>query len=355
MSRAQDLFDRLAHGGESEVLSFVTQPVTEELFLDYKRSADNGTGTVLHNRDRSNLAKAISGFGNSEGGVILWGVDCRNDPAIGDVPTGPVHIQNPTRFKSWLEQATTGLTVPPHGGVRHHAIPEGFVVTLIPSGLHAPYQTVGDLSYYIRAGSNFAKTPHAVLAGLFGRRPQPSIKHHYFVPTSPSFVGPGVVKTQIGIMLRNFGLGIAEDVFINLWVSSPPGKHCKIEFKPSEEREVWRGNLLLNQHMQMITRADVRLPPEADLNPLNLEIILQHPIERGFSFEGTCGSSGGEATRFQFKVDAADIVEAYKQFIENFGNYPGTPVGRANDERTAKIFNEKFFRSISDAQSDPRL
>jgi predicted HTH transcriptional regulator len=177
MGRAEDLFERLERGGETEVLSFISQPVTEELFLDYKRSGDNGAGTSLDNNDRRNLAKAISGFGNSEGGVIVWGVDCRNDKMAGDIPISPpIRIQNPTRFKSLLEQATSGLTVPPHATVRHHSIAEGFVVTLIPSGLHAPYQTVGDLSYYIRAGSNFARAPHAVLAGMFGRRPQPIIK-----------------------------------------------------------------------------------------------------------------------------------------------------------------------------------
>jgi hypothetical protein len=349
MSRAQDLFDRLIAGGAAEVLSFIAQSVTEELFLDYKRSADNGAGNALHNKDRSNLAKAISGFGNSEGGVILWGVDCRNDPAVGDVPTGPIHIQNPTRFKSWLEQVTTGLTVPPHGGVRHHAIPEGFVVTLIPNGLHAPYQTVGELSYYIRAGSNFAKTPHAVLAGLFGRRPQPSIRHHYFVPTSPSIIGLGMVKAQIGIMLRNYGLGIAEDVFINLSITNHPGPRCQIEFKPSEEHEVWRGNLLINQHMQLITRAGIRLPPEADLMPLALDVTLQHPIEGSFSFEGICGSSGGETSRFQFKSDAADIIEAYEQFVMNSDKYAGTPLAKANDENITAIFNRKFFKCISNS------
>ena len=36
MSRARDLYDRLVAGGEAEVLSFIAQPVTEELFLDYK-------------------------------------------------------------------------------------------------------------------------------------------------------------------------------------------------------------------------------------------------------------------------------------------------------------------------------
>jgi hypothetical protein len=173
------------------------------------------------------------------------------------------------------------------------------------------------------------------------------------VPNIPSFVAPGVLRTQIGIMLHNFGLGIAEDVFINIAITSHPGARCKIEFKPSEERDVWRRNFLLNQRMQMITRADVRLPPEADLNPLDLEIFLQSPIERGFSFEGTCGSSGGEATRFQFKVNLADITEACRQFVENFGKHSGTPVGKANDEKAVAMFNRKFFGSVACASSNP--
>jgi hypothetical protein len=339
MSRAQDLFDRLVRGGEAEVLSFIAQSVTEELFLDYKRSADDGAGTALHNRDRSNLAKAISGFGNSEGGVILWGIDCRNDPSRGDIPTGPVRIQNPTRFKSSLEQATTGLTVPPHEGVRHHAIPEGFVVTLIPSGMHAPYQTVGDLSYYIRSGSNFAKTPHAVLAGLFGRVPQPRIQQHYFVPSAPSIVAPGIAKTEIGVMLRNYGRGIAEDVFVNLSIRTHPGGSCEIIFKPSEEKEAWSGRLLRNQQMQMITRAGFRLPPEADLMPLSLDINLQNPIERDFEFEGMCGCAGGEPWRFQFKCEVGDIVEAFDRFVR-------TPPDAPDAASVGRRFNRIFYKNL---------
>ncbi len=342
MSRAQDLFDRLVGGGEAEVLSFIAQPVTEELFLDYKRSADNGAGTALHNRDRSNLAKAISGFGNSEGGVILWGVDCRSDPSVGDIPTTPVHIQNPVRFKSWLEQATTGLTVPPHEGVRHHVIQEGYVVTLIPSGMHAPYQTVGDFSYYIRSGSNFAKTPHGVLSGLFGRRPQPSIKHHYFVAAKPSIVEPGIVKTEISIMLRNFGRGLGQDVFMNLAITSHPGQNCEILFQHSEQKEIWSGNFLLNQQIQMITRPDVRLPPEADLQPLTLEIKLQNPIERDFAFKGMCGSTGGEPWSFEFRCGIADIIEAFDRFSR-------TPPDAPDAASAGRRFNRVFFKSIDDS------
>ncbi len=341
MSRAQELFDRLAAGGEAEVLSFVALPVTEELFLDYKRSADNGAGSTLHNRDRANLAKAISGFGNSEGGVIIWGVDCRNDPSLGDVPTGPMRIQNPIRFKSWLEQATTGLTVPPHQGVRHHAIPEGFVVTLIPIGMQAPYQTVGELSYYIRAGSNFSKAPHAVLAGMFGRRPQPSIKQRYFVPQRPSLVAPGIARTQIGIILHNYGRGIARDVFINLSMTSHPGRNCQIVFQPSEEKEVWWGRLALAREMHLVMRAGYVVPPEAYVMPLTLQIDLQNPIEDDFSFEGACGSSDGEACRFQFTSTISDITNAFDRFVR-------TPVDAPDAEYVSKMFNKQFFKAIPD-------
>ena len=85
MGRAEDLFKRLSDGGETEIDRLIVDRQSEELFLDFKRSADDGRGNRLHDNDRTNLAKAISGFGNSEGGVIVWGVDCRNQDNRGDV------------------------------------------------------------------------------------------------------------------------------------------------------------------------------------------------------------------------------------------------------------------------------
>lgn len=342
MGRAEDLFDRLVQGGKSEVLSFIDQPVTEELFLDYKRSADDGSGTALHNKDRANLGRAISGFGNSEGGVIIWGVDCRNDPTRGDVPTGPVKIQNPTRFKSWLEQATSGLTVPSHATVRHHDIVEGFVLTLIPSGMHAPYQTVGELSYYIRAGSNFVRAPHAVLAGMFGRRPQPSIKQSYFVQATPTIAAPGIVKTQIGIVLRNYGRGIAENVFLNLRMTSHPGRNCEVKFQPPHEIDVWWGRFALAREIHLVTRAGYPLPPEAYLISVSLDITLRNPLEDNFAFEGMCGSAGGEATTFEFKSSLLDMVNAFDQLSK-------TTEGAADADFLKKKFNKIFFKGIPGA------
>jgi hypothetical protein len=186
MGRAEELFGRLKSAGDVTVTALIADAQVENLWLDFKRSGNDGRGTKLHESDWKNYAKALSGFANSDGGVIIWGVDCASDPVLGDVPTGPAPIENPSRFVSWLENATSACTVPAVPGVESIALPsaanEGYVVTLIPSSPLAPHQCVkpaGSLHYYLRAGSNFMQVPHAVLAGMFGRRPQPKVFHLY--------------------------------------------------------------------------------------------------------------------------------------------------------------------------------
>jgi hypothetical protein len=141
MGRAEDLFDRLKQRGEAEIDQLIQDRQSEELFLDFKRSADNGSGRRFHDDDRRNLARAVSGFGNSEGGVIVWGVDCRERAGFCDLPGEKIGIDNPKRFVSWLEGAVSGCTIAPHPGVVHHAIDsgKGFVVT--KSDL-APHQCI---------------------------------------------------------------------------------------------------------------------------------------------------------------------------------------------------------------------
>jgi hypothetical protein len=61
----------LVSGGEAEVLSFINREITEELFLDYKGSADNASGTSPNNQDKAKLARALSGLENSEGAQLF--------------------------------------------------------------------------------------------------------------------------------------------------------------------------------------------------------------------------------------------------------------------------------------------
>lgn len=193
---------RISTLGEQAIDGFIIERQSGELFLDFKRSSNNGSGTRLYDRDRDNLAKAISGFANSEGGVIVWGVDCRPNQELGDVAAAKTGIENPRRFKSWLENATSGLTLPRHPGVRQVVVGAvddqlGFVAKYIPKSHMAPHQCLRPPQYYMRTGSNFEPVPHGVLAGMFGRSPQPVIFHMWSAPPA-QFGENGSARFKIG-------------------------------------------------------------------------------------------------------------------------------------------------------------
>jgi hypothetical protein len=216
MDRAEELFLRIREGGAAEIHAMINAPVVEELFLDYKRSSTTFPAATPSDEDKKNLAKAIAGFGNSEGGVVVWGVDCRQT-AAGDVPTGPVPIIQPMTLKTLFDNAIGGLTLPAHSAVENIALLDasstsGYVVTHVPVGLHVPYRTLyPKQDYYIRAGSGFQPTPHGVLAGMFGRVPQPTVVPIITLQTAPA--SQSVLRLCLLVTFVNKGRGLAEDVF----------------------------------------------------------------------------------------------------------------------------------------------
>jgi hypothetical protein len=185
MGRAEDIFERIKTYGIAAVDAFLADRQVEELYLDFKRSTDSGNGSHLNQSDRNNFAKAISGFGNSEGGVIVWGVDASVDIDGADCARAQRPITNVRRFESWLQGAVSGCTIPAHPRVEHHAIDagsgNGFVVSLIQQSQLAPHQCVSDYKYYMRAGSSFSPIPHSLIMGMMGRRPQPLIFPNYVI------------------------------------------------------------------------------------------------------------------------------------------------------------------------------
>ncbi|MBA56741.1 MAG: hypothetical protein CMK89_19985 [Pseudomonadales bacterium] len=315
MSRGRDIFERIKTEGMSALKFFVEDRVSEELFLDFKRSADNGSGAKLHNKDRENLSKCISGFGNSEGGVIVWGVDCSNDSTGADVAHSLYPIKDPKRFRSLLEGVVSGCTIPPHSGIENHVIEEkngeGYVITLIPRSIHSPHQSVQNKHYYIRAGSSFVPTPHDVLAGMFGRRPQPHVFNH-FILSKPSFSYPNL-SISFGIMLHNRGPGIASDLFAICRFQQVPGQGCKIKFE-TPDHENWAIMKEFDMQLSSITRAGVRLPPGANLQPYVVHLTLSPPFDKALLITGTVGASNCEQYRFEVGNSAALISEQYELF-----------------------------------------
>ncbi|MEW6408631.1 MAG: ATP-binding protein [Nitrospirota bacterium] len=327
MGRAEDIFKKIINDGETGINEFILTRKSEELFLDFKRSTDNGSGRLLHQNDRENLARAISGFGNSEGGIIIWGVDCSKDKDHADVAHTKFPIQDVKRFVSWLEGAVSGCTVPPHTGVQHYYIitnnedGSGFVITYIPKSNHAPHQVVitgkGQYHYYIRAGSNFVLTPHAVLAGMFGRRPQPHV-FHMFAVTSAELIMEQFkkkIKITVGFMIGSQGPGIASDLFMNAMAISTPGDNCDLWFEVPNPDD-WTGRFSFGRQISLISKPDIRLPPESQIQPFIMFLQLAPPFSRDLIIDGICGCGQSPPYKFRIEKDNITIEKLYNNFME---------------------------------------
>jgi hypothetical protein len=291
MSRAQDIFDRIINEGMAAITGFIDDRKAEELFLDFKRASNDGKDKKLTENDRKNLAKAISGFGNSEGGVIVWGIDCSLNQDGADVAKALVAIENPERFTSLLQGAISGCTIPPHSGVRNEFVKmsdnKGFVVTLIPKSDATPHQSVVSKHYHIRVGSDFVPTLHDVLAGMFGRRPQPHVFHN-FILAIPS-MRDNCLEIAIGLMVHNEGPGIASDIFAICRNESVPGGKCDVNIEVPDKIN-WSGNYGFNGQVSLISVPGYRLPPGSGAQPMIIKLKLEPPFDNELRIFGRVGA-----------------------------------------------------------------
>lgn len=312
MGRAEDLFQNLEQKGEVYIDELIETRKSEEAFLDFKRSANNGSTSRLDDNDLKNLSRAISGFANSDGGVVIWGVDCSRHPEIGDVAQAKIPLENPHRFVSLLEGAMSGCTVPSVQGCRSIPIPSstgGYVATLIPSSFNAPHQLTKEKKYLIRAGSNFEPVTHGVLAGMFGRRPQavvfPNIKLD-----QASFSETHVMGIYGTLMLVNSGNVVAEDCFASAVVyqtGTEDAKDAIFRFTPGSNSTMFTACTAAGIDYSMMANRNFRLPPGGFVNVFNFSWHLLQAPTQGVHIKITAGCGGAPPYVTEYKVDGPTL------------------------------------------------
>ncbi|MBQ8465688.1 MAG: ATP-binding protein [Alphaproteobacteria bacterium] len=320
MSRAEDIFQKLVYFGEDAIDEFIVNMQTEELFLDFKQAISIGkNGATLHKDDRKNLAKCISGFGNSEGGVVVWGVECSRDLDIGDVAKAKVKVKNVYRFLSWLENAISGCTIPSHNKVRNHIISvdkngDGFIATYIPKSEQAPLMSTVGNNIYIRSGSNNVPAPYSVIAGMFGRRPQPNVDlliedksleivdntdEDILYPQSIDNPPEKSIKISFSIKGKNSSNVIARELYLSCDVSSTGSEYNKVRFLNYNQMDSIPN---LDGNLNIITRPELRLPPLGSLKFTNVDIILSPLVDEDFLIDGVIGADGAAPKNFRIYI-----------------------------------------------------
>lgn len=335
MSRAEDIFQKLIYFGEDAIDEFILGHQTEELFLDFKQAVSDGKNfKTLHKDDRRNLAKAISGFGNSEGGVVVWGVECARDVEVGDVAKAKVKVQNVHRFLSWLENAISGCTIPSHNGVRNHIIStdkdgNGFVATYIPKSEITPLMTTSNSTIYIRSGSNNVPAPYAVIAGMFGKRPQPNIEllledrsieilenidEDMLYPHTIDNPPEKYVKVSFSVIAENKSNAIAKELYFSSTTENAGGDYNKVRFLGYQQMESLSG---ISGHFNLMTKPEMRLPPRGKLKFTTMQIILSPFADNDFCLNATIGAEGATPKDFRISLTKNQLRSFVAQALKN--------------------------------------
>ena len=200
----------------SDIQNLVAIKQEEHLKLDFK-TINNAN---LNGRDdKRNLAKAMSGFSNSSGGTIIWGVDARKDKLGVDCASSLKPISNVRLFLSRLNEMTGIAVSPIVEGIEHRIIETdgdaGFAMTFIPESLSGPHMAkLGEDRYYKRSGDSFYKMEHFDIEDMFGRRAKPVLE------ISTRVKGHGL-NAEIIIGIKNIGRATAKSPYIAFSVSQP--------------------------------------------------------------------------------------------------------------------------------------
>jgi hypothetical protein len=198
---------------------------TERLHVDFKEKSDR-RDSQLSDDDKKNLAKAVSGFANSGGGVLIWGLE--------DSTILPKPISDIQQFTSACLGLAPQLTEPIVPGIDEDWLPadtnkpnEGFGLIYVPESALPPHRVVLNHRevknhYYVRSGDSFVVAPHTQLEDMFGRRPRPvlSLSKRFLAGRHPIFKDlVGDITVVLGI--QNTGRGSARAPILAMTVLEP--------------------------------------------------------------------------------------------------------------------------------------
>ncbi|MDD5438006.1 MAG: ATP-binding protein [Patescibacteria group bacterium] len=133
----------------------------------------------LDESDKSHFAKALSGFANTSGGVLIFGLNARRKDGI-DIIQSVEPIKNMAKIESALREQESRLVERAVFGVEYKAIPmdgdQGLIAIFIPESARLPHRSMKDRHFYIRAGGTFQALDLNIIEDLFSRRLRPKLE-----------------------------------------------------------------------------------------------------------------------------------------------------------------------------------
>lgn len=218
-SRAQALFEKIKTSADAvAILTEMTSgkmPAEELEFVDFKSGA--AARKDQHDALRELWAKCLSCYANSDGGVVIFGIEAPKGKAERIAP-----VEDIEDLVQRLKELVPRLTEPPVQRVeieKYYNPPgsrSGFVVCLIPPSPWRPHQvrTNGQPGlFYVRATDNCIPCNHATLRALFNPQSIANIRIIYRLRVVAGQLSQ-TSKLILICRLHNLGPASASEVFV---------------------------------------------------------------------------------------------------------------------------------------------
>lgn len=211
------LFERIMSCGWAGLVQWQADKEPERFQLEFKGRGH--ASPKVKDYDRDAVAKAVSGFANTSGGVLVVGVDTAKDPTMPQLDRFD-RLDAADKLAAYVQAINDHArtcVVPPVPGVQAMGIEDspgsdrGVVVLYVPSSDGGPHRVVVGSDevknhYFARIGTSFQVLTHELLAAMFGRRPPPRLRLALDVE----------LERKVVFHVVNEGRGIARDVLVSV-------------------------------------------------------------------------------------------------------------------------------------------
>lgn len=217
-------YDELVSGGETAIESLLGKQ--ENLELEFKANDHREPIFIdgaLTKPGKRILAKEISAFANSAGGVIVFGMDCRKIDGV-DQAEKLTPIPVISRAETTVRDAASELLQPRHDGIRVASIPSkegadaGYIVVDVPRSERRPHRSeaTDQKQYFKRSGGSAFAMEHYDIEDAFKRISSPSLRLEVSY-TSTMAIGPDEQHYKLNIALENTSNVTAKMISLQVW------------------------------------------------------------------------------------------------------------------------------------------
>lgn len=216
---SKKLFDSLDTWARLEEM--ISNAEAESTYYECKAPREPKMGKEM----RLHLAKACSGFANTNGGILLYGVSTTKHAHSGlDVMTQLEPIGDIKNFAQQIENNIPSLSIPALSNYECKIVREkpidtrGILLVHLPKSDGDPVQSTADDIFYFRSGDDFVVAPYEMVKRLFAATDSPDLR-----PIARN----EIIKKDINgywdipIPLQNLSSAIAEHAKIVVTIKNP--------------------------------------------------------------------------------------------------------------------------------------